>query len=287
MAALALVAGQPVRNVFGATAAKPNSKFNGVQIGAITYSYRSMPGSAEDILKYVIECGLSSIELMGDPVEKFAGAPGGKGAKMLDWRVSVPMDKFRALRKMYNDAGVTIHIVKFGNIGNNGMSDAEIEYYFNVAKALGAKGITRELSEPAAKRVAPFADKHKIVVAMHNHTQLRPTTYDGPILSYSKYIGINLDIGHYVAGNNLSPIPLIEKFHDRILSLHIKDRKISNGPNMPFGLGDTPLALILQLMKRNKWTFPADIELEYKVPKDSNAVAEIKQCVEFCKGALA
>ena len=264
-----------------APAVKPDSKFNGVQIGTITYSYRSLSGTAEDILKHVTKCGISSIELMGGPVEQFARtASGGR-------RGSVSMDKVRELRKMYNDAGVNIHIVKFGNIGDGGMSDAQIESYFNIAKALGAKGITREISEGAAKRLGPIADKHKIMIGFHNHTQLKPTTYDGPILSYGKYLGLNLDIGHYVAGTNRSPIPLIEKYKKRILSLHIKDRKVNNGPNMPFGQGDTPVALILQYMKRNKLRFPADIELEYKFQKSSDAVKEVTKCVQFCKQALA
>ncbi len=258
-------------------AAKPNSKFNGVQIGTITYSFRSMPSSAEDILKYCQKCNLSSIELMGGPAEGFARKAGGND----------PIAGFKALRKFYNDAGVDIHIVKFGNIGDRGMSDEQIEYYFEAAKAAGAKGITRELSEDAARRLGPIADKHKIWIGFHNHTQLRPDTYDGPILSYGKYLGINLDIGHYVAGTDHSPLPLIEKHHDRVVSLHLKDRKVNNGPNMPFGQGDTPVALVLQLMKRNHYTFPADIELEYQIPKNSDAVTEVTKCVQFCKTALA
>ena len=65
------------KSIFGAFAqAKPNSVINGVQIGTITYSYRSMPDqSAEATLKYVVDSGISAIELMGGPVERFAGAP--------------------------------------------------------------------------------------------------------------------------------------------------------------------------------------------------------------------
>jgi len=62
---------------------------------------------------------------------------------------------------------------------------------------------------------------------------------------------------------------------------------VNGGPNVPFGEGDTPVALILQLMKRNGYTFPADIELEYEVPEGSNPVAEVRKCVEFCRNALA
>jgi sugar phosphate isomerase/epimerase len=294
----------------GMGASRPNSNFNGVQIGAITYSFRGMPSSAEDLLRYLVRCGLSSVELMGDAAEQFAGMPrmAGRGPRprgrgqmtdeqrqarqkaqedQLKWRLSVSMDKYKALRKMYNDAGVKIHIVKFGNIGDGNMTDGEIDYYFNVAKALGAKGITRELSEDAARRLGPIADEHKIMIGFHNHTQLKSTTYDGPILSYGKYLGINFDVGHFVAGTSESPIPLIQKHHDRILSLHLKDRKVNNGPNMPFGEGDTPVALILQLMKRERWQFPGDIELEYRIPEGSDAVAEVTKCVQFCRESLA
>jgi len=191
----------------GRSAGKPNSNFNGVQIGTITYSFRAMPGTAEDLLKYIVKCGISSVELMGAPAEQFAGAPTRGGGprprrgqmtdeqrkarqrrqqELLNWRLSISMDKYHALRKMYNDAGVNIHIVKFGSIGNPGMTDEEISYYFNVAKALGARGITRELSEEAAKRLGPIADKHKIMIGFHNHTQMTSKTYDGPILSYGK-----------------------------------------------------------------------------------------------------
>jgi sugar phosphate isomerase/epimerase len=292
----------------GEKAGKPNSKFNGVQIGAITYSFRGMPSTAEDLLKYLVQCGLSSVELMGEPAEQFAGVPaGGRGGprggrgqpteeqkkaqqqgreEQLKWRLSAPMDKYKALRKLYNDAGVNIYIVKFGSIGDAGMTDGEIDYYFNAAKALGAKGITRELSEEAAQRLGPFADKHKIMIGFHNHTKITPTTYDGTILSYGKYLGINFDVGHYLAGTSESPIPIIQKHHDRILSLHLKDRKTNNGPNVPFGQGDTPVAQILQLMRKEKWTFPADIELEYPVPEGSDAVAEVTKCVAYCRQAL-
>jgi len=260
---------------------KPDSGFGGVQVGAITYSFRSMASSAEAILGYLVTCGLSNVELMGEPAEAFAKkhtpATGVDG----------PMDGYEALGKMYKDAGVAIHIVKFGNIGDGKMSDQECDYYFRAAKAAGAKGITRELSEDAAKRLGPMADKHEIMIAFHNHAQIKPDTYDGDILSHGKFLGINLDIGHYVAGTSESPIPFIEKHHDRILSLHLKDRKKHNGKNMPWGQGDTPIAEVLQLVRKNSFPIYPDIELEYDIPADSDAVKEVMKCVQFCKNALA
>ena len=258
---------------FGA-GAKPDSKFGGVQIGCITYSFRSLPGSAEDVLKHIVDSGISSVELMGDVVEKYAGGS---------------LEKVAALRKLYEDAGVGVHIVKFGDIGNKNVTDEKIEYYFNVAKALGAQGITREIDENAAKRLGPIADKYGIKVAFHNHTQINAQTYDGPILSFGKNLAINLDIGHYTAANEDSVLGVIEKFHDRILSLHLKDRKnkANKGANLAWGQGDTPISAALQYLKKNKLPIFADVELEYQVPKDSDAVKEVAKCVQFCKQVLA
>ena len=185
---------------------------------------------------------------------------------------------------MYNDAGVNIHIHKIGF----GQSDEAIDFNFQVAKALGCIGITLERSEPMAKKLAPFADKHKIWIAFHNHTNNYPVMdKPDPILDLGQYVGFNLDVGHYFAGTKgQSPLPVLEKYHDRIVSLHLKDRT-ADGGNVPWGKGGTPIKEILQLMKKEKWTFPADIEVEYKIPEGSTAVAEVARCVRYCKEALA
>jgi len=276
-AALAACALAP-RGVQGAAspAGKPNSVFNGVRIGCITYSYRGgdVGGTAEDTLKALIKDGLSEVELMGGPIQSYMG----KGDK------DAQLAKCQAMRKMYNDAGVNIHIHKMGF----GKSDEEIDFNFQVAKALGCIGITTERNEAQAKKLAPFADKHKIWVAFHNHTNNYPVMDKmDPILECGQYIGFNFDVGHYFAGTKgLSPIPVLEKYHDRIVSLHLKDRTAEGG-NLPWGQGKTPLKEILQLMRKEKWTFPGDIELEYKVPEGSNSVAEVAKCVQYCKEALA
>jgi sugar phosphate isomerase/epimerase len=259
-----------------APGSKPNSVFNGVRIGCITYSYRGgdVGNTAEDTLKALIKDGLSEVELMGGPIQSYMG----KGDK------SEQLAKCQALRKMYNDAGVNIHIHKMGI----GKSDEEIDFSFQVAKVLGCVGITTERSEAEAKKLAPFADKHKIWVVFHNHTNNYPVMDKmDPILECGRYIGFNFDIGHYFAGTKgLSPIPVIEKYHDRIVSLHLKDRT-ADGGNLPWGQGKTPIKEVLQLMRKEKWTFPADIELEYKVPQGSDSVAEVAKCVQYCKEALA
>ena len=279
------------RGVRAADAAKPNSVFNGVRIGCITYSYRGEISSADDTLKALIEDGLSEVEMMDGPIRSYAGmgggGRGGAGQQLpgpTDEQRRAQLAKCAALRKMYNDAGVNIHIHKIGF----GRTDEAIDFNFQVAKALGCIGITLERSEPMAKKLAPFADKHKIWIAFHNHTNNYPVMdKPDPILDYGQYIGFNLDVGHYFAGTKgRSPLPVLEKYHERIVSLHLKDRT-ADGGNVPWGMGGTPLKEILQLMKAEKWTFPADIEVEYKIPEGSTAVAEVAKCVRYCKEALA
>ena len=290
---------------------KPNSKFNGVQIGVISYSFRSMPCHAEQLLKYCLDCNISAIELMGNTGEAFAGAPhttteprtfgGGprteptaeeikerekRNAEIAEWRTSVSMDKFAQLKKMYNDAGVSIYAWKPGALGEKN-SDAEIEYALRSGKALGATHVTVEIPSPAqSKRLGALADKHKMGVGYHGHLQQTITAWD-EALAQSRFNGLNCDIGHYVAAG-FDPIPLLENKHERIFSMHVKDRKskANGGDNVPWGEGDTPITSVLQLMKREKYRFPATIELEYPVPDASDPVKEVAKCVEFCKKAL-
>ncbi|MEQ1829091.1 MAG: TIM barrel protein [Pirellula sp.] len=285
------------RAVNSADGPKPNSVFNGVRIGCITYSYRGGANTAEYSLDCLIKDGLSETELMDGPIGNFAGIsfPRGGGRRANDSpdpsldanRPKVreaQLIKCEQLRKLFNDAGVNIHIHKcpFGK------TDDEIEFNFQIAKALGCKAITTERNDELAKRLAPFADKHKIWVAFHNHTNNIPTLEDlDPLMHIGDYIGFNFDIGHYVAGTKgKSPIPVIEKYHKKIISLHLKDRT-ADGGNLPWGQGNTPIKEVLQLLKKEKWPIYADIELEYKVPPDSDAVKEVAKCVKYCQEALA
>ena len=214
-----------------------------------------------------------------------------RAEELKKWRLSAPMDKFKELRKKYDDAGVTIHIVKF-NLTSN-MSPEEIDYCFNVAKVMGCKGITCEPPLSQTKMLGEFAAKHKILLGYHGHSNMEsPEAFAKPsswetAMANSPFNGCNIDVGHFTAGNGFSPAEFIKKYHNRITNLHLKDRKINQGPNMPWGQGDTQIKEVLQLMKKEKYTFPASIELEYPVPEGSDAVKEVAKCVEFCKNALA
>jgi sugar phosphate isomerase/epimerase len=348
-----------------AAQAKPNSRINGVQLGTITYSFRSMPDqSAEATARYCVESGISAIELMSGPIWSYLGqpsrgggpgggrpgGPGGRGrgavdpatltaswngvacapvqegggrrgagpggdlaaaarggrqggrgaqtpeqqaqvaeqaAEMKKWRESVSMDRVKALRKLFDDAGVTIYATKTINAN---MSDEELEFNFAVAEALGATHTTLELleDEAALKRLGDWGLRKKIYVAYHTHTQGSITAFDKAFAA-SEGNRANVDLGHYVAAGSGDPVAFLQKHHAKIASVHLKDRTRPQNCalNLAWGKGETPIPAILQAIQKNRWTFPASIELEYDVPDGSDAVKEVARCLQFCKAALA
>lgn len=207
-----------------------------------------------------------------------------------EWRMSLSMDIFRDLRRMYNDAGVSIYAVKDVRQG----SDEELEYTFAVAAALGATHVTLELpSGPTAaaelERMGGWAERKQIYAAYHTHTQGSMTAFE-EAFAISPGNMANVDLGHFVAGGNRggTPVDFLNAYHRRIASVHLKDRTLPEncGLNLPWGEGQTPIQEILRLMQRNQWTFPASIELEYSVPENSNAVQEVARCLDYCRTAL-
>ena len=282
-----------------ARSGKPNSKFAGVQVGLnVPYSFASGSMSGEDILKNCLQLRLSAVELRTQPVEAFLGAPAAsnkpadgddaktKAEQLVQWRKSVSIDRAKEFRKRYEDAGVLIEIVKVDGLFK--MTDEELDYAFALAKVLGGRAISTEISNKEAdlSRVGQFADKHQLMVGYHGHATTKPEHWE-KAFSLAKHNGANVDLGHFVAGNNVSPLGFIKEHHERITHVHVKDRKMQNGPNTPFGEGDTPIGEVLRLIRDNKWNIQATIEFEYKIPAGSDRMTEIARTIKYCQEALA
>jgi sugar phosphate isomerase/epimerase len=266
-----------------------SSKIHGVQLGAITYSYRAIP-DAEAIVKAMGQMGLSEVELMSNHAEALLGAPKGANAEALRaWRRTFPLSRWGDVKKKFNRVGIDVRLLTY-NMNVRSTTDEDVEYAFQMAKALGVKAITTSTQVSMATRIAPFAEKHGMVVGFHGHDQtdradeVSSEASFQAVMAASKYFWCNLDIGHYTAANG-DAVAFIRKYHDRITNLHVKDRKKDHGPNMPFGQGDTPIKEVLQLMKSSPKTynFPANIEFEY--PGDP--LVEMPKCIAYCREALS
>jgi len=189
----------------------------------------------------------------------------------------VPLEGFRAIGRKFRDAGLLYfsHNLSF----RDDFTDAEIERGFQMAEALGTRIITASSPLTVFPRLAPFAEKHNFRVALHNHGN-GPEDF-AKVMAMSNAFWINLDVGHFFAAGH-DPITFIKSNHTRITNIHLKDRQKNNGREMPFGQGDTPLKEILQLMKKERYAFPAHIE--YVGP--AGPKVELTKCLEFCKDAL-
>jgi len=241
---------------------KINSRINGVVIGAQSYSFRDR--SLEEAIEAMKQIGLGCVELWSGHVEPLRKM---KREELRDWRLTVSMDEFRQVRKKLDAAGIELYAYNYSF--REDFTDEEIARGSEMAKALGINRLTASSNVSTARRIDPLASKAKVYVGMHNHSNIKPNEFARPedfeeaMRGMSPYIGVNLDIGHFWAAG-FDPVAFIEKYPKRLVGIHLKDRKKDQGPNMPFGEGDTPIKEVLQLIRRKKYDVPAFIEYEYK-----------------------
>jgi|SoiMetStandDraft_5_1073268.scaffolds.fasta_scaffold03609_2 sugar phosphate isomerase/epimerase len=275
---------------------------SGVRLGVQTYSFRELIRPAggdlvDPVIAAMKECGLTECELWAPQIEPASTGGGGRPTPeeaqrsregLRKWRLETPLDHFRSIGKRFNTAGITIYAFNYSP--NGSFSDEEIDRGFEMAKALGAEIITASATLEAARRMVPFAAKHRMPVAMHNHSNVSDPNEFATLeslataLKLSPQFRINLDIGHFTAANN-DAVAYIREHHHQITNLHLKDRKKNQGDNVAWGTGDTPIREVLQLLKKERWPIRAYIEYEHK--GEVGAVEEVKKCLAFARSALA
>jgi sugar phosphate isomerase/epimerase len=282
------------------------SLVSGVPFGVETFSFHDLPPAGDPrliptLIRDMKDVGIAECEIMSGHVEPMGSYATGWWvatrraagyAKMREearrWRLTVPMDYYRNVRKQFEDAGLRMY---YYNVNfNETFTDEERDRTFEAAKTLGVDGFSSSTVLSEAKRLVPFVERHKIYVAMHNHNNLvdpdqfaKPGSFE-QALDMSPYFKATLDIGHFVAGNN-DPVAFIEKHHDRIVNIHVRDRKRNNGRNMPFGQGDTPIKEVLRLIRDKRYPIRCYIEYEYGSFRSSTE--EVKRCFDYCKEVLA
>lgn len=322
-----------VKNALTTPEGKPNSKFNGVQIGAITYSFRSMVSNWDEVIQACVDCGLSSIELyhvyeneVGAPTNPVQRryeplpepAPGeepvrrGRGTpipftpeeeaqiaayeeELAAFRADpATMDKWAAAGKRFADAGIDIHMTKW----TAGNTDELLDYSFQAAKAMGAKGICTELSEESCTTLGAAADRNGMLAVFHQHAQYSTMTTDeiDRLLALSPANRLNWDCGHYYGygfedSTGLDLIQFLDRYNEKIFTIHLKDKnsptnETEPGANQVWGQGETPLRQLLQHVRDNYPDKYLDIELEYQIAPWSDAVKETAKCIRHAREIL-
>ena len=269
-----------------AGAVKPiDSVVRGVQIGAQSYSFRDRPLDAA--IKAYQDVGLGEAELWQGHVEPDEEKTSRDALR--DWRLKTPLSFFHGIRAKFDRARVLLYAYNYSF--DHSMTEAEMRRGFEMTRAMGLKYITASSNVSLAPALDKLASEFHITVGFHGHDDTSDPdqfstaeTFERALKGASRYLAINLDIGHFTAAGG-DPVAFIKQYHDRIVTLHIKDRKKNHGDNLPFGQGETPIVAVLHLLRDNRWRIPANIEYEYGQP-GMDTVAEVKKCYAYCRQAL-
>lgn len=273
----------------GRARAAIDSTIAGVRIGNMTYSFRDMP--LDRAIEAQARLGIGFAELDHGHVERELklGRDAAGRRKLRAWRLSPAAEaEYKAIREKFRRAGVPLWGLIY--TVRDDFTEPEIERGFELARALGVGVVTGSSTVSVIPRVAPFAEKRRMPYGVHGHSNVTdPNEFATPesfakALAVSPWIRANLDVGHFFAAG-YDPVQWIRQNHTRISNIDLCDRKKNQGPQVPWGEGDTPLRDVLLLMKREGYSFPATIQYEYKGEADS--LTEVKRCFDYCKRVLA
>ena len=206
-----------------------------------------------------------------------------------DWRIALPLDRFKEVRRKFDAA--KLNLFSYVYTIDDHMTDAEIEAAFRQLQALGVPMFTTNQTRVGmGPRIAPLSEKYNIKAAWHPHAEIQdPNEVATPasiekLLAMSKSFVINLDIGHFAAGNN-DVLAFLKKHHERIAHLHVKDRKRDKGPNVQLGTGDTPIKESATLIRDERWPIMLILEREYRDAPGS-PVEQTRWQLNYLKGLL-
>jgi sugar phosphate isomerase/epimerase len=292
-----------------------------VRLGVQTYSFRDMLGTPGDMTDKMIaamrELGLTECEVFeptlqpptlsadapwrmtdGKPTQaSLLGRPptGTPTAAVLadreavrKWRLGAGLEQVGAAAEKFKRAGIRVFAFNF--LLKDWCTDQEVHRGFQMTQALGANIMTASTTLTMANRTVPFVEKYQTFLGLHGHSNLSdPNQFATPDsfvqgLAMSPFYRVNLDIGHFSAAG-FDSVAFIRAHHDRITNLHIKDRRKNDGPNVPFGEGDTPIKPVLRLLETERYPIPAYIEYEYA--GGGTSTQELAKCLEYVKAALA
>lgn len=268
-----------------AQSTRPATTIRGVTIGGNSYCFPDRP--IAEAIDVMAELGFTLGEVHPRHMEPSFGVVRGtpitaaQREELRGWRLSVPMSHYENVGAQFRKKGISVFAYNVNYRPD--FTDGELERSLEATRAMGARIVSGAgIDAGLARRLDPMARRHDVRIAVHNHSDVKGEhDFDTILKGLSDRMAINLDIGHYVAAN-ADPVTLLRRRHDDILLLHVKDRRRDNGPNLPFGEGDTPIRETLRLLRDHQWRIPANIEWEV----DGDRVTAVRQCLDYCRQVL-
>jgi sugar phosphate isomerase/epimerase len=269
-------AGLWIRGARAREAKVPPSVFGGIEVGVQSYTFRAF--SLERMIGAMSSIGISSLELWQghlDPAK----------AREAD---------FPAVRSKLDAAGIKVnaYCVNFPPEA----TDEYLERAFRGAKELGTHVMTASVRKGQVPRLDEWCSKHEVYLGLHNHwfgdpwfKGDRKQEFEGPddfeeaLAGRSRFLAVNLDVGHFSAAGH-DPVPFIRTHHDRIVSLHVKDRDRDPArTNRRFGEGATPIREVARVLKEVRFRRAANLEYEID---ESDPTEGVRHAFSYFRRAL-
>ena len=263
--------------------------------GVSTFSFRDLPrvegvDNVDDVIRALtvvrashVELALSNVEPAPPSTASFVGGTPAYPRRMVftpdeiarinafarnnlrQWRAQTEPRYFQDVRATFSAANLNVMACAVSY--DESFTDDEIEATFRQAKALGASTISSPMTMATARRIVPFAERHGVVVAIHNQADGNAAgavaTQDlAKALALSPSFKLKLDIGHLTASNH-DAVATLAQHESRVSYVLVRDRLRNGGTSQHFGEGDTPIAAVLKKLKASSFQIPGVVEYDY------------------------
>jgi hypothetical protein len=276
----------------GGFTAPPRRASSGVILGVQASSFHELPiepgsDAVDRVIRAMRLCDASDCELSASVVEpaafgghtRHAGhtamssmTPQMMRRELRKWRLRTPIAYFQSIRNRFDTAGIRVRAYHYSP--DSTFSDEELDRGFSTAAALNAEVLRTSMTPEMARRVAPLAEKHRMVVALGGWER----THVPPLFK------VHVDLRQFTAGA-VDPVAYIRDHHADITSVGLTDWRKDGGVAVQWGQGDSPIRQVLQLLEREGWPIRAYVEYQYS--GGGTAIDEVKRCLAYAKQALA
>src|SRR5436190_20369739 len=181
------------------------------------------------------------------------------------WRLRTPPAAFEEVRDRFAAAGLTVLGCACGF--NESFTDEEIEAVFRQVAALGVSTVSSPMTLQTARRLAPFAERHHVGVAIHPQSDGQAAgaiaTADlADALAVSPSMTLKLDVGR-VTASNADAVAVLRRHLDRVSAVVISDHLRNGGASQPLGEGDTPIKDVLAVVAASDRAIPVLVGYDY------------------------
>jgi sugar phosphate isomerase/epimerase len=267
----------------------------GLTLGVTMSSFRELPrvtgeGNVDDVIRALtavrarhIELALSNVEpappsvapfMGGTPAyprvivltpEEIAATNRHARAALRTWRLETGTSGFDEIRAKLAAANLRVHACAVAY--NDAFTDDEIDVTFRQVTALGIGTVSSPLTMAMAERLVPFAERHRVSVAVHNQDERNGDGLIGmrdarQVLKLSPKFTLKFDAGSVTASDG-DPVAELGELYARVSQVVLRDRLRSGGRSQPFGEGDTPIRGVMRALRTLAPTIPVFVEYDY------------------------